>query len=215
MKILIVSATQSEEAGIRKFVDKTGFKQHQITFLCTGPSIPLTVFSLTKHLSVQPYDLCINIGVCGSFSDHYPPGKVLNITHDQFADIGIRQNDTFQPIFDAEFWDTSSEPFDGNSMIENKCKFSPNLIQANAITVNVTSGNAQQIAQRLKRFNNPDTESMEGAAFAYVCKKMNTEYLQIRAVSNRVEPYNKESWNMGLALKNLSDELIKFIKKLP
>jgi futalosine hydrolase len=62
----------------------------------------------------------------------------------------------------------------------------------------------------LKRYH-PDIETMEGAAFFYVCSKENIPFLALRAVSNRVEPRDKAKWNIPLALKNLSDELGKVL----
>jgi futalosine hydrolase len=40
----------------------------------------------------------------------------------------------------------------------------------------------------------------------------NAKYVQIRAVSNYVEPRNKENWQMGLAIKNLNEYLITLLK---
>jgi futalosine hydrolase len=48
---------------------------------------------------------------------------------------------------------------------------------------------------------------MEGAAFFYVCSRENIPFLAIRAVSNKVEPRNREKWNIPLAIKNLSEKL--------
>jgi futalosine hydrolase len=48
---------------------------------------------------------------------------------------------------------------------------------------------------------------MEGAAFFYVCSKEKIPFLALRSVSNRVEPRDKEKWNIHLALDNLSEKL--------
>ena len=54
---------------------------------------------------------------------------------------------------------------------------------------------------------NPDIETMEGATFFYICSRENIPFLALRAISNRVEPRNKEKWNIQLALDNLSEKL--------
>ncbi len=46
-------------------------------------------------------------------------------------------------------------------------------------------------------------ESMEGAAVFYAALRFNTPCVQIRAVSNFVEPRNRESWEIGKALTAL------------
>jgi futalosine hydrolase len=52
----------------------------------------------------------------------------------------------------------------------------------------------------------PDIETMEGAAFFYVCSRENIPFLAIRAVSNKVELRNREKWNIPLAINNLSEK---------
>ncbi len=54
----------------------------------------------------------------------------------------------------------------------------------------------------------PEVENMEGAAFFAVCEALGVEACQIRAVSNYVgEPF--EEWAVELAVKNLTEQLIK------
>jgi len=55
---------------------------------------------------------------------------------------------------------------------------------------------------------------MEGAAVFYACKRENIDCLQIRSVSNYVEPRNKENWQIGLAIRNLNDWMISFISEM-
>jgi futalosine hydrolase len=55
----------------------------------------------------------------------------------------------------------------------------------------------------------PDIESMEGAAFFASCMVHRVPCLQLRAVSNRVEPRNREAWNIPLALNRLQESLAR------
>jgi futalosine hydrolase len=65
----------------------------------------------------------------------------------------------------------------------------------------------------VKKFN-PDIETMEGATFFYICSRENIPFLAVRAISNRVEKRNRESWNIALALDNLSVKLIEIFLTL-
>ena len=47
---------------------------------------------------------------------------------------------------------------------------------------------------------------MEGAAFFAGCRRFNN-YMQIRAVSNRVEKRDKDKWNIPLAIENFGGGL--------
>jgi futalosine hydrolase len=53
----------------------------------------------------------------------------------------------------------------------------------------------------------PDIETMESAAFFYVCLQEKIPFLALRAISNKVEPRDKSKWNIPLAMQNLSNVL--------
>jgi futalosine hydrolase len=82
-----------------------------------------------------------------------------------------------------------------------------------AITVNSSTGSQLTIDKLLKKFN-PDIETMEGATFFYICTGENLPFLALRSVSNRVEPRNKDKWNIPLALDQLSEKLKEFMLML-
>ena len=55
-----------------------------------------------------------------------------------------------------------------------------NLKSVNGITVNRVNGSESSIQKIVQQFN-PEVESMEGAAVAYVCSKMNVKWVQFRS----------------------------------
>ena len=89
---------------------------------------------------------------------------------------------------------------------------------AHGITVNKVHGNVNSINAMRKRLlqNNTlcFTESMEGAAVAYVAAKQNIAAIQLRGISNMVEPRNRNNWNIQLALQNLNEVLFEFLTSL-
>ncbi len=54
-------------------------------------------------------------------------------------------------------------------------------------------------------------ETMESAGVFYVCLMEKVNFLAIRAISNFVEPRNKEAWNIPLAIANLNRVLFEII----
>jgi futalosine hydrolase len=66
--------------------------------------------------------------------------------------------------------------------------------------------NPDQIKQLVDHFK-PDIESMEGAAFHYVCLSLGVPFLQIRSISNRVGERDKRKWEMKTAIANLNRAL--------
>ena len=58
-------------------------------------------------------------------------------------------------------------------------------------------------------------ESMEGAAVLFVCNWLGIPCYQIRAISNYVEPRDSFKWNIPLALENLKETVLDFLKYNP
>jgi len=195
--------------------NKFKFKNTGIEIFISGIGIPLTTYSLTKKISTKKYDLIINAGICGTFNDDLYIGDCVSIVLDEFADLGVSYPDnSFRTLFDEGLMNSNIKPFNNGKLYNPlKTNIDTELPKVTAITVNTVSGNAEQINFRREKFN-PDVESMEGAAFAYVCRKENINFLQIRAVSNRAEERNKENWDIPLALDNLADELYRIIINL-
>ena len=81
------------------------------------------------------------------------------------------------------------------------------------ISVNKVNGNQQGIDKVVQKYH-PDVESMEGAAFLYACLTESVPCLQIRSVSNYVEIWDKDTWNIPLAVENLNKTAMKIIDRL-
>ena len=58
-----------------------------------------------------------------------------------------------------------------------------------------------------------DIESMEGAAFHYVCLQQKIKFLQLRSISNVAGERDKTKWMMKEAINNLNIELKNLVKK--
>jgi len=205
MKLLVVAATQAEIAptlahfGIasNNFIETETFD-----LLITGVGMVATAFSLGKQLSNR-YSLVLNVGIAGSFDREISLGEVVNITHDTFAELGAEDHNNFITLPQLGF---------GENAFSSTTEVKLELKKVKGITVNKVHGNAQSI-QKSIQLHQPQTESMEGAAVFYACQQLNIPALQIRSISNYVEPRNRESWQIGLAVKNLNDWLINFINK--
>ena len=224
LKILIISATKKEIEPLLNnlIVKKTQANIFQckyndffIDVLISGVGIPLTVYYLTKTIK-RNYDLVINAGICGSFSHNLEIGQVVSVVTEQFADIGIEDDNSFSTIFESGLIDYNDKPF-VNGVLVNNYKFEHEpvnkLENADAITVNVVHGNIETISKVKQKFN-PDIETMEGAAVFFVCLTVKVPFVEIRAVSNYVEARNKDNWDIPLAVNNLNKVLFDFIKNI-
>ncbi len=223
--VLIVSATLAECQRLLKpdfkysedesyFID--AFADFKSDLLVTGVGVVATTFHLTKLLSSKKYRLLVNIGLAGSFNKTFPLGIVVSINSDQFADLGAEDHDDFIDIFDLGLLNPSDIPFTNRKLfpiISNNIPMNKMKV-VEAITVNKVHGNQLSI-DKIKMKYPVDIESMEGAAFFYVANMFETPSIQVRAISNYVEPRNRERWEMAIALLNLTNEVKTLMCSMP
>jgi futalosine hydrolase len=203
MKLLLVAATKAELGKVFEHYSLKGddFVTHpKFDVLITGVGMTATAFALGKHLG-NNYNLVLNVGIAGSFDQNISLGSLVNIETDTFAELGAEDHEDFLTIDQLGFGKNTY----------NSCYTFDDLPKVNGITVNKVHGNTPSIAKALSRFK-PQTESMEGAAVFYACEMQNITCLQIRAISNFVEPRNKENWQINLAITNLNNWVIEFIE---
>lgn len=205
MKILIVAATETEIAPTLAHFNLSSnsfIETEKFDILITGVGMVATAFALGQKLGSK-HNLVLNVGIAGSFNKDIELGEVVNITQDTFAELGAEDHENFITLPQL-------------GLGENKFPSSANteltLRKVKGITVNKVHGNAQRIEKTIALYH-PQTESMEGAAVFYACSKLNILALQVRCISNYVEPRNRESWQIDLAVKNLNDWLMEFLEE--
>jgi futalosine hydrolase len=226
MKILIVSASSTEIKEIRDkltFINKLTpnlstykFGKLRVDLLITGYGSVFTAFYLTRTLYTNSYDLAINVGVAGSFDYFLEQGFVVNVIRDQFADLGFEDKNGFYTLGEKEMLNEDSFPFTGevmHSLGNFEIEEVDSLIPVKAITVNTIHGIQEKI-KRLKDKYKAEIETMDGAAFFYVCLMEKVPFLQIRSVSSFVEIPKVENWYLPLALKNLTKSLMNILGEL-
>jgi len=205
MRILVVAATEMEIAGISaSFSD--------IDVLITGVGAPNCIYQLQKKLFQQQYELVIQAGIAGTFSDQYPLGQAVIVKRDQFADLGFYENQQIKTLFDAGFQAGNVYPFT-NGWLENDSKYLQvlNLPKANAITVNTVTDD-RGIIKAYKSKYDAGIESMEGAALHFVCLMESVEFLQLRTLSNWVGDRDKSNWKIKEAVTELNYQLSILLK---
>lgn len=215
MQILIISATPFEIAPLLQQMNiewkkdinfySASYKNHTIDFLVAGVGMVSTTYYAAKHITAN-YQLVINVGICGSFNKNLEIGSVVNVTEDCFSELGAEDGDSFLTL--------EQIGLNGIQKITNNNSFSNTVIneipKVSGITVNTTHGNEKNIEKVFSLFH-PYVESMEGAAFMFVCEQEKVPYIQIRAISNYVELRNKENWNIPLAIKKLNEKIIELL----
>jgi futalosine hydrolase len=220
-KILYVAATRPEGDTLKKFREIMSHDNRldcfEMNLLITGVGSIATAWALKQWITLnEKPDLAINAGIAGSFNDKLNIGDVVMPVSDCFADSGIEDGENFLTLSESGLMSADEFPYkDGllyaNNRYNEKMKsiFKP----VRAITVNTATGSETTRGKLLKKFN-PDIETMEGATFFYICSREDIPFLALRAISNKVEPRNKNNWDIDLALNNLSEKLIDILLTL-
>lgn len=207
MKILLVAATRAEIALLithfqlpqQDFVETKDFD-----LLITGVGMTATAFALGRHLSAN-YKLVLNLGIAGAFNRSIPLTTVVNVTTDEFAELGAENGEGFISIDELGFGKAIYAA--RNNLLHSTLR---KLQKVHGITVNRVHGNENSIIKAIKQ-SNPGIESMEGAAVLYCCEQVALPCLQIRSISNYVEVRNKDNWQIGSAIQSLNEWAIGFL----
>jgi futalosine hydrolase len=182
-----------------------------IQLAVTGVGVPSTLFHLQNLLHRSKVDIIINAGIGGSFDPELKPGDVVKVDRDRFGDLGVEEKDgRFTDVFELELINNNEAPFT-DGWIENDIRGFDFLPGVDAITVNKVHGHKDSIEKIKNKYPGISVESMEGAGAAYVASFFKKPFLQIRAISNYVEPRNRDAWEIELALKNLHSVLLDLV----
>jgi len=136
---------------------------------------------------------------------------VVQVEADVFADLGVEEADgRFQSIFDLELGDPSAPPFQDGWLFQPARAEMHFLPAVRGITVNKVHGFGPSIARIVEKYP-AGIETMEGAAFFYVCLMEKVPFLALRAISNYVEPRNRAAWDVPLAIDRLNQVLVELV----
>ena len=115
-----------------------------------------------------------------------------------FFELGLEEENNFP--FSEKILTNSTEEF----------SFIIDTPWVSGISVNSVTGSDVTASLREKKYN-CQIETMEGAAFHYVCLQQQTAFLQVRSISNYVEARDKSKWKMKEAVENLNKWLLSVV----
>lgn len=205
MRILIVVATKEElEPNLALL------KRFNIDIIVTGVGMVATSFALGRQLSKHRYDLIINIGIAGALSPKLNIGQVVHVINDRIFEFGAEDRENFISIEELGF---GLSKFD-SKLTPNLIHLTDNLVKCSGITVNKVHGDIDSINTLHQQEDPFTTESMEGAAVYYAAQNVGTLCLQVRSISNYIEPRDRSRWNIPLAITNVNAWLSEFLSRL-
>lgn len=214
MNVLIVAATVLEISPFLEQYRTNRDISANIDILITGIGLTATTYSLTRQLNLKRPDLIIQAGVGGCFDNTVPLGAVLAIKQEAIADQSVIELDKLKTMFDLQLVPQNQYPFTKGWLV-NKSEVlkKVKLKKVSGVSVNEITTSKQKVKFYNETFG-PIVESMEGAAFHYVCLMEKIPFVQIRSISNYIAERNKKNWNMKESIINLNKELLKVFKTI-
>ncbi len=221
MHILIIAATTFEIAPtvvwLREQAKETKantlvFDRVTVEISFTGVGLTATAFALGFRLGAQPLpQLAIQAGVGGAIDRSLQLGEVVQVNSEVFGDLGA-EDQTGSHLTLSDIGLSPGPPFNEDGSLTPNASAHLPFKSCKGMSVNRVSGAQATIDRRTGQFPGAQVESMEGAAFFYACLQAGVEPLQLRAISNYVEPRNRDAWRMGEAIANLNNALQKVLR---
>lgn len=205
-RILISAATPFELEALQAACSGTEYSHIEPYLHVTGVGMVNTALHLTRLLTDAHFDLAINIGIAGSFDPGIVMGDVVQVAEDRIAWFGAEDRNGFLPAEEMGLCPREEVILPATYAVKG-------LAKVRGITVNMAHGSAASIRRAMERYG-PQVESMEGAAFFRACLHFGVPAMQVRAISNRVEPRDRNAWDIPLALNNLTAQVLQLLDRL-
>lgn len=217
MHILLTAATTFEIQPVTDYLKQPGHQgfSHSINTCITGIGMMATTWQLTQSIRQQRPDYIIQAGIAGSFSPHFPPGRVVIVEREIVGDLGVEENGHFKDVFDMGLQQEGNDPAPAQWLINPVASNweGQGLALVRGVTVNEISTRPARI-EHFQQNLSATVESMEGAALHYVCLQEDIPFIQLRSISNFVGIRDKQQWKMKEAITALNEQLINIFKTL-
>lgn len=205
---LLATATSSRES-ILTLPDGS-----EVEVLLTGVGLLATAFALGDHFANpgRRPQLAIQAGIGGAVDRQLALGQVVRIVTERVTDLGAETAE--EELIPHHRLGLGLPPgFTPDGIIELPPAPPAGLTELPAChggSVNRVHGSAASVARLRTGFPEVQVESMEGAAFAYACGRAGVDGLQLRAISNYVEPRDRAGWRIGEAVAALNRVLADY-----
>jgi futalosine hydrolase len=144
-------------------------------------------------------DLVLCAGIGGGFAPR-TEGDVAVAATVVFADLGAETAEGFVPVSELGFGD---ERYDVAPQLAVELADRTGGHLGTIVTVATVTGTAATADDLARRFPDAVAEGMEGAGVAAAAVRRGVPFGEIRAISNRVGPRNRDTWQIPLALETL------------
>ncbi|MGG6313855.1 futalosine hydrolase [Paenibacillus macerans] len=220
-RILIMTAVAAERDAVLRGLG--GFEAADVHLAGVGPAAAAaataTVLAKTGTRTVAGdagdggggYDLVISAGIGGGFGEVAGIASLVVASEIIAADLGAETPDGFAGVDELGFGSAriavAHEPAvrwaDALRAAGLPAYFGP------VLTLSTVTGTAETAEALAARYPGAGAEAMEGYGVAEAARQFGIPALELRAVSNRVGPRQRELWKIGEALQALEQACAK------
>lgn len=195
MKIVVVFPTRTEAQF---------FSHPQVTIEFCGVGMAATAYHIGRIIYRDKPDWIILAGIAGVYQgSRFGLGETVLVASEAEADLGFFTGTGFTHLADLPL------AMDFTATRQWLCPYVAEvqgLPQASSNSLNAAMA-------PFINTHGVDIENMEGAAFFQVCLAERQPFLQVRAISNRVE-VSAEEWDFSGSIRSLTEGLHKVIEQL-
>jgi futalosine hydrolase len=201
LRVLIMTAVSTERDAILRGL--RGESSFDVVIAGVGPA--LAAARTASALAVSEYGLVISAGIGGGFNDRAEIGSLVVANEIVAADLGVETTDGFLSIDELGFG-SARIPVNTRLALEVTKALRAAGLSAHMgpiLTVSTATGTMETTLKRSSQVLGATAEGMEGFGVATAAQDRGIPILEIRAISNRVGPRDREAWRIKEALEAL------------
>jgi futalosine hydrolase len=203
--VVVCFATSAEGDGLPDSV-----AGRPLARLRTGVGPVNAAIALTKFLSENRADAVLVCGVGGAYpGSGLAVGDVVCAESETYGDLGAESPSGFQDLRALGFPLIEQSPPLFNRL---PLDLFPASRRAAFVTCSTCTG-TQETAEGLAARTGGAVESMEGAAFVHVARRLGVRIGEVRGISNAVGDRDRSRWRVAEAGKAARAALISFLER--
>ncbi|WP_410769065.1 futalosine hydrolase [Fontibacillus sp. BL9] len=209
-RVLIMTAVDAEREAVLRGLGRAAsmagaVKAPAIDVRLAGVGPALAAASTASELAGGAYDLVVSAGIGGGFEGRAPVGSLVVASEIVAADLGAETPDGFASVDELGFG-SAAVPVAGRLASGWTAALQAAGLTAchgPVLTLSTVTGTAATAELLAERIPGAAAEAMEGFGVAAAAHRLGIPVLEIRAISNKIGPRQRELWKIGEALQAL------------
>ncbi|RZT16477.1 futalosine hydrolase [Fictibacillus sp. BK138] len=201
-RILIMTSVEAERDAILRGIGTDS----RIDVKLAGVGPISAGIQTARALAADEYDLVINMGIAGGFTDKAEVGSLVIANEIISADLGAESPEGFITLDELGFGASTRVKTDSDLvqvLLESIIAANISVQTGNILTLSTVTGTAETTSNLQQREPGALAEAMEGYGVAMAAKEFGLPVLEIRSISNPIGPRDRSAWRIKDALVTL------------